>query len=995
MTMKYISTLFIAFLFIFSGLSSCDSNDKVYRIGVSQCNNDKWRQQMNYEMKREATFYEKRMAFDFRSANDDCDMQIRQIDSLIHSGIDILVVSPSDAAKLTPVIEKVWDKGIPVILAHQKIFSDKYTAFIGADNVELGHNAAAFIAATIADKGTVVEMMGDYNNSTTKDRHTGFMRKIKEFPQIQVAASVNCSLHGDDVKQVMDSLYACGVKPDAIFAHFNYTGIKAYEASKSHHEDVKIIGIDGSMGCTGGLHNVENGKLLASFVYPSGSAEIIHTIIRIIEDEPYDWETILHTAIITRDNKQTFRIQADQLEEREERLEVLDMKFDHLLSRSSMQRMLLISSCIIILLIGLAMVMGLRSYYLIMRRNEKLAEQKDKLEEQRNLLVHLSKELKDITRSKLKFFTQVSHEFRTPLALILAPTEELERSPNLQTEERKMLDIIHSNADILLRLINQSLDFRKMEIGKLRLNLQYINLPENFNNWCEPFKAVAQKRIIRYNFQYEPLHPDETPAKGWLDPNKVESILYNLISNALKFTPEGGKVNIQAVEKMDKPQHHLLVITVEDNGKGIAEDKIGKIFDLFYQGEAGFSGSGIGLTTSKAYAELHGGNLKVESKVGHGTRFILEMPYEADQDARPSDETLSHLQQGDQDTADEQNEGYSNISWPSKLEEPAQEDPDNDIPSALEDNEKYQEASKIISELAEVVHQSSDTISTHTENKPESSIVVNQAGHPADPRVILPDNDMLTDDGSRYTVLVIEDNKDMRAYIRMVLQEEYKVEEAEDGKQGLIKALQIIPDLVVCDLSDTEMDASECCKRMKMEWQTSHIPTIILTAGTQEEQYTRCLECGADSCLNKPFNRDIFLLLIRNLIANKQRIKAFYCDKTTLPTEDVNDLDKGFAERFLQVIETSLNDPDLSVETIATSMGIGRSQLYRKVKSLTGFTPIEMIRIARLKKAAEILKRTDHSVSEVAYEVGFSSPGYFTKCFSDYFGTSPSNYMKE
>lgn len=990
--MKYFPTLFIAFLFIFSGLISCGSDEKVCRIGVSQCSNDKWHQLMNYEMKREATFYEKRMAFDFRSANDDCEMQIRQIDSLVNSGVDILVVSPTDAARLTPVIEKVWDKGIPVIIAHQKILSDKYTAFIGADNVELGHDAAAFIAAMIAKKGTVVEMTGHYDNSTTKDRHKGFMSKIHDYPQIKVAASVKCSFQGDEVRQVMDSLYACGVNPDAIFAHFNDIGIKAYDVAKSHHKNVKIIGIDDSMGRTGGLQNVENGKLLASFVYPSGGAEIIHTIIRIIEDEPYDWETILHTAVITRDNKQAFRIQADQLKELEERLEVLDVKFDHLLSRSSMQRMLLVSSCIIILLIVLAMGMGLRSYYIIMRRNEKLAEQKNKLEEQRNLLVHLSKELKENTRSKLKFFTQVSHEFRTPLALILAPTEELERSPNLRNEERKMLGIIHSNADILLRLINQSLDFRKMEIGKLRLHLQYINLPECFRNWCEPFRAVAQKRIIRYNFLYEPLHPGESPAMGWLDPDKMESILYNLISNALKFTPEGGKVSIQAVEQTDPDRHHRLVIVVEDNGKGIAEDKIGKIFDLFYQGKEGLNGSGIGLTTSKAYAELHGGDLKVESKVGHGTRFILDIPYGTDKDSKPSDETLSLLKQGHLDADDEPDENYSNISWPSKSENTGRP---HDYQSAFEDNEQYQEASKIISELAEVVHHSSDAASPHTENGMENHTAVNTVSSPDNADLTLPGNDILPEEGSRFTVLVIEDNKDMRAYIRMVLQEKYNVEEAEDGRQGLSKALQIIPDIVVCDLSTTGMDGPECCRRMKMEWQTSHIPVIIMTAGTQEEQHTRCLECGADSCLNKPFNRDIFLLLIRNLIANKQRIKTFYCDKTTLPTEDVNDLDKGFTERFRQVIENNLNDPELSVETIATSMGIGRSQLYRKVKSLTGFTPIEMIRIARLKKAAEILKRTDRSVSEVAYEVGFSSPGYFAKCFSDYFGTSPSNYTKE
>ena len=431
--MKYISSLFIALLCIFLGLTSCENKEEICHIGVSQCNNDKWRQQMNYEMKREASFYEKRVYFDFYSANDDSELQIRQIDSLVSKGIDILVVSPNDGKKLTPIIEKVWDLGIPVIVVHQKIASDKYTAYIGADNQELGRDAAALLASSLGGKGTVVEMMGRNGYSTAEERHKGFMSKIAEYPQIKVAAYTHCSLDGDDIDHFIDSLYNSGTRPDAIFAHFNHTGLKAYEAVKRHNGDVKIVGIDGSMGRTGGLRNVENGKLLASFVYPSGGAEVIHTIAHIMEDEPYDWETMLNTAMITNENKQTFRIQADQLKEREEKLDLLDVKFDHLLSRSSMQHMLLISCGIIILLIGLALVTGLRSYYLIIRHNDKLATQKNKLEEQRDQLVQLSKQLKETTRSKLELFTQVSHEFRTPLTLILAPTEECLNVPVLQS----------------------------------------------------------------------------------------------------------------------------------------------------------------------------------------------------------------------------------------------------------------------------------------------------------------------------------------------------------------------------------------------------------------------------------------------------------------------------------------------------------------------------------------------------------------------------------
>ena len=999
-TMKYIVSLFIAFLSVFFGLTSCNSKEDICHIGVSQCNNDKWRQQMNYEMKREAAFYERMVYFDFYSANDDSDLQIRQIDSLIDKGIDILVVSPNDAEKLTPVIEKVWNLGIPVIVVHQKILSNNYSAYIGADNQELGRDAAALIASTLQGKGKVVEMMGRNGYSTAEERHKGFMKKLAQYPQIEVAASANFSLDGEDIDHFIDSIYNSGTKLDAIFAHFNHTGLRAYDAVKRHHGDVKIVGIDGSMGRTGGLRNVENGKLMASFVYPSGGAEVVHTIAHIIEDEPYDWEIILHTAMITNENKQTFRMQVDQLKEREEKLDLLDVKFDHLLSRSSMQHMLLISSGIIILLIGLALVTGLRSYYLIIRHNEKLNAQKLKLEEQRDQLVRLSKELKESTRSKLQFFTQVSHEFRTPLTLIIAPTEELERSKTMLPEERKLLGIIHTNANILLRLINQSLDFRKMETGNLKLNLQYINMCESIKIWCDSFKALAQKRMIRYNFICIPISDSKLPAMGWLDAGKMESIIYNLLSNAMKFTPEGGKVTVSTSHKIDATNHRTLVLVIEDTGKGIPEDKIEYIFDLFYQTEVSDAGSGIGLATTKAYVELHGGTIRVESSVGQGSRFIIEIPYEADANAQSQwnahNDEMEIAEENEMLERKRQEGLLTNDHISSKVRRKIEQSEDyNDIP--MEHPDEYHEASKVISELKQVVNVTTESPSKElilSEESP-SEIAIQQAEDEAVVHNELPQKPAILDDGTQYTVLVIDDNKDMRTYIKVILQEEFNVVEAENGKEGIAKALQIIPDAIVCDLLMPEMDGWECCKRLKAEWQTSHIPIMILTACTLEEQRMKCFECGADSFLNKPFNREIFHIRVRTLIANKLRMKAFYGDKTALPSADVNDLDKGFTERFRTVIENNLNDPSLSVETIATEMGMGRSQLYRKVKSLTGFTPIEMIRVARLKKAAEILKRTDMSVSEVAYEVGFSSPGYFTKCFSDYFGTSPSNYTKE
>lgn len=242
------------------------------------------------------------------------------------------------------------------------------------------------------------------------------------------------------------------------------------------------------------------------------------------------------------------------------------------------------------------------------------------------------------------------------------------------------------------------------------------------------------------------------------------------------------------------------------------------------------------------------------------------------------------------------------------------------------------------------------------------------------------------------TVLVIDDNEDIRSYIKLLLGSDYKVIEAADGQEGLTRARQIIPDAVVCDVMMPVMNGWECCRRLKDEWQTSHVPVMMLTACTLDDQRVVSFDCGADAYIAKPFSPDMFRARLRNLIANRRRLKLAFGDDTNIRKSDVSDLDKSFAERFRSLIEQNLKHTNFSVEDMATQMGIGRTQLYRKIKSLTGLSPIEILRVARLKKAADLLHRTDMSVSQVTYETGFSSPSYFTKCFKEYFGVNPKEY---
>ena len=242
--------------------------------------------------------------------------------------------------------------------------------------------------------------------------------------------------------------------------------------------------------------------------------------------------------------------------------------------------------------------------------------------------------------------------------------------------------------------------------------------------------------------------------------------------------------------------------------------------------------------------------------------------------------------------------------------------------------------------------------------------------------------------------MIIDDNADVRDYVRSLLKDDYAVIEAADGRAGLKKAMKYVPDAIICDVMMPVMDGLECCKQLKSELQTSHIPVMLLTACSLDEQRIQGFECGADSYIAKPFNSKLLLVRLRNLIDNHKRLKQFFGDRTTLSKESVSEVDKGFADRFRRLIEDNLSDSELSVEDLGSKMGLSRVQLYRKIKALTNYSPVELLRIARLKKAASLLASSEKTISEITYEVGFTSPSYFTKCYKEYFGENPTDFLK-
>ncbi len=883
---------------------------------------------MNKEMLREASFYNKNVQLNIRSAHDNNEMQIRQIDSLVKSGIDLLVVAPNEAEALTPTIEEVMQKGIPVIVVDRKIDSDHYTAFIGADNYSIGKDIGAYVEQELQGEGTVVELTGNLAGTAAKERHRGFHDALKLAPDVKVLAHVEVGWEGPRVKQQLDSLFERGIVPQLVTAPNDRTGVRIHEALlELDHPEIKVIGVDGLSERGGGLDNVEHGQLQATFVYPTGGDKVIQTALHILKKEPYARETQLRSALINANTARIFRIQSEQVKESEQRIDLLGSQMDKFLSRYSMQNMLLMACIAIILLIGILLAVGIRSYYNTLRSNDELAQQKRKLEEQRDQLVKMAKEIEENTQHKLTFFAEVSHDLRSPLTLIVAPLEQLLAMPNLTVEQRELMKVAHNNANILLRLVGEVLDFRKFEVGKLQLELSEVKMDQAVEEWCKPFRALAKKKMIRYTVACNTTD-NKDEWEGLLDKRKMESVVYNLLSNAFKYTPEGGKINVLASLTDHPEQGKKLHLIVENTGQGIERDKLPHIFDRFYQADASHDGSGIGLATVKAYVELHGGTVKAESVQGKGARFTLCVA--CSEEALNPQKHVYEETKVDDETA---------VSLNSISEE--EQERDNAVaPSVMNLNE--------------------ESTSAEATDKP--------------------------------TVLIIDDNEDIRNYLKLLLHTEYVIETAVDGQDGLNKAQQLIPNAIICDVMMPVMDGWECCRRLKDEWQTSHIPVMMLTACTMDEQRVKGFDCGADAYIAKPFSPDMFKARLRNLIANRSRLKAFFTDQTAVTTSNVSELDKGFAERLRQIIEDNLKNADFNVEDMAAEMGMARSQLYRKVKSLMDYTPNELLRITRLKKAAELLRRTEMSVAEVAYEVGFSTPSYLTRCFKEYFGVNPKEY---
>tara|TARA_B110000003_G_scaffold96909_1_gene99044 strand:- start:13827 stop:18026 length:4200 start_codon:yes stop_codon:yes gene_type:complete len=536
------------------------------------------------------------------------------------------------------------------------------------------------------------------------------------------------------------------------------------------------------------------------------------------------------------------------------------------------------------------------------------------------------KQFEALNAKKIQFFTNISHEFRTPLTLILTPLEDIIEDNKIEFPKniKEKHQIIYKNAKRLSRLINELMDFRKLQFNKMSINASQINIVPFIEEVVSHFQEEASLKNIMLSVEY-----DQDDFIIWSDPSMLEKIIFNLLSNAFKATPAEGLITIQ-INNPSNLIHLPLVnkntpvkaieIIIKDTGLGIKKENIKKVFDRFYQAneinEQYYGGTGIGLELVKNFVDLHKGKIVLKSKENIGTQFKIYFPL-----------------------------GYSHLK-------------ENDI------NKNHKK-----------------TINQYSDSKKEQ--LINYEFNNEENEV-------------KKIILIVEDNIELRSYIKNELKDEYHIKEAENGLEGLEKATKYIPDIIITDVMMPIMDGFEFCDHIKNDLKTSHIPILMVTAKGMQIDKVKGIDSGADVYLNKPFNMKVLRSHINQLITSRKILfdKYFNPLSTTVDYNNTTSLDKEFMRNVLSHINENINDEKLNVEHLAGELFLSRSKLYRKIKALTGDTANEFIRKIRLEKAKQLISGSEYTISEVCYKVGFSSPSYFTKCFKNHFGILPTEFRE-
>ena len=908
MTFRRYHILFLYFA-LFACLACQRERNPRYVIGVSQCSEDLWRQTMNEELKREVALYQADAEVLIRSVKDDTPKQIADIEWFIEQKVDVLVVSPNESEACTPVIEKAYQQGIPVILVDRKIATESYTAYVGANNYQIGKEAGHYAIGILKGKGNIAEVRGTKGSTSDAERHKGFVDALKNAPEVQIVAETWGNFLQADAKTQMQQLFQEHPHIDLVFAMNDPMAAGTHEAAMQFNGKIPfIIGVDALQQV--GIQNIENNVQDASFIYPTGGEKVIELAMKILHKQPFERENILNTTVVDKSNVRILQLQTEQIAEKQTKIEDINNQLSESLIQHTNQRMLLYLSITAIVLITVFLLMAIRAYRAKSKTNSELKRQKEQLE-------IVSKQLEEATQAKLLFFTNISHEFKTPLSLILGPVQTLLAHNSLPKEEQDLLFLIKKNSNRLLHLISEVIEFRSYENNKMQMYFTKGNLKSFLNELNSFFTdRIKQKKL---NFQFV---AEDTSFEMAFDKEKVEKIYFNLLSNALKFTPQEGSINV-SLTKEDLPlppsKGEVAVLRVFNSGSYIPKDKQNEVFEHFYKINPDSEGSGIGLALVQALVASHNGTISVESTEGEGTTFVIRLPFSQEQVSAKAVYDSNYI------------ETHLDL-----------------LPSLPASAEKLK-------------------LPTASPSAPEKP-----------------------------TVLIVEDNEDMRQFIRYILSDSYNLIEAENGEEGFEVAKKHLPDVVISDVMMPKTDGFDLCQLLKTNVATNHIPVILLTAYALDEQKQVGFESGADAYISKPFNVKLLKTRVRKLIENRKKIRESFSNFLLNETkqETLGKVEQQFITDFTQYVENSIANPELNIDEIADALGLSRSNLYRKIKSLTDYSPNELIRTIRVKYAKQLLNSKAKSISEVAYEVGFSSPSYFAKCFKDFYNESPTEYLE-
>lgn len=909
--MKLIIYRFCLLICILSLTISCKrEGEKKFVVGVSHSSiNDSWRKAMVLDMQVKASEYPG-LTLQIKDAGEDNDTQIKQIREFIKQRVDLVIISANESEPVTTAAVETFRAGIPTIIIDRKIYSEEYTTFIGADNYEIGRAAGLFINSLLKKrKTTIVEVWGREGSSSARDRHNGFSDALIHNDNV-ILKTVYGRWHAKETKENIATLGLFD-DIDIVYAHNDVMALAAREAIMEIDslavKRIKFIGIDALPGKGKGIEAVSNGHLTASFVYPTGGTTAIKVAWQILNGQPVSKQYALTSALIDKDNAGTLYLQTEQLADYQEQIEKQRNNLEEMLSE---YRFLQNSVGLILLLLG---VVGLLALYVIhifrkvQRKNHELKRTNIQVEQQREELAVANRKIEQATTRKLQFFTNVSHEIKTPLTLILGPLNKLSKELPPDSPLADDIHIIKKNADRLKRVVSQLLDFRKVESNKMDMRVAEIDLVTFIEDVSSYFDNMAQSKQIQYSFQH-----DVSSVMLWVDTDKMEKILANLLSNAFKFTPDGGTVTIRL-------QDHAgyVILSVEDNGKGIQPQNLSSVFDQFFTADH-LTGTGIGLHLTHEFVGMHKGSIRVESEPGKRTVFFVELP-----------KGKSHFDE-------------SCVFAPSVTE----------LSSGV--------ANLDTREMDEIVNRTYD-----------------------------------------YTILIVEDDPDINAYLQKELKPNFRILTAENGLVAVDILAKENVSLVISDVMMPEMNGYELCKRIKSDIVFSHIPVILLTALSDDKQRMYGIASGADEFIQKPFNIEEVKLRIVRLLEERARLRNAFAQELQSPaasglkTDKAESMDELFMRKFMALIEESYPDSNFSIEKASEMLGLSRVHLYRKVKELTGVTPTDFLRNYRLKQAAALLRQKDCNVNEAAYATGFSSPPYFSKCFKAVYNITPTEYQEK